>query len=76
MMMTMLLAQGAADLAAHGAAYAHALGDPALADLAAHHSGALAEPAGHGATLLAQAADPGAAGTAQATVPATAGGPI
>ncbi|WP_156419303.1 PTS glucitol/sorbitol transporter subunit IIC [Aureimonas sp. AU12] len=75
MTLTMMLAQGAAEFAAHGAAYAHVLGDPAaaapLADLAGHN--ALADQAGHGATLLAQATD---AGTAQATVPATAGGPI
>ncbi|ALN72432.1 hypothetical protein M673_06875 [Aureimonas sp. AU20] len=82
MMLTMMMAQGVADLAAHGAAYAHALSDPAMLapvhDLAAHHAvaGSVGDSAHHGATLLAQATDPGAAGTAQATVPATAGGPI
>lgn len=77
MMLTMMMAQGAADLAAHGAAYAHAIGDPAqagvLADFAANHA-PLADAGGHGATLLAQAADPGAVGTATATAPAA--GPI
>lgn len=77
MMLTMMMAQGAADLAAHGAAYAHVLGDPAqagvLADFAANHA-PLADAGGHGATLLAQAADPGAVGTATATAPAA--GPI
>ncbi len=79
MMLTMMMAQGVADLASHGAAYAHALSDPAIVapatDLAGHH-GALADSAHHGAQLLAQAADPGAAGTAQATAPAGSGGSI
>ena len=78
MLTMMMLAQGAADLAAHGAAHAHALSDPALvaslADTAAQHGASAADAANHGATLLAQAADPGAAGTAAATAPA--GGPI
>ncbi|KQT52421.1 MULTISPECIES: PTS glucitol/sorbitol transporter subunit IIC [unclassified Aureimonas] len=77
MTLTMMLAQGAADIAAHGAAYAHALSDPAatvpLADLASHP--ALAEQAGHGATLLAQAADPAAAQGAAPAAAAT-GAPI
>ncbi|MBB3952462.1 PTS system glucitol/sorbitol-specific IIC component [Aureimonas jatrophae] len=80
MMLTMLMAQGAADIAAHGAAYAQAWGDPALAaplaDMAGHHAGTLADAGHHSATLLAQAAEPGAAGTAQATAPATGGGAI
>ena len=79
MMLTLMMALGAADLAAHGTTYAQVLGDPGtagpLADLAGIQS-QMGAAADHGATLLAQAADPGAAGTAAATAPIPDGGPI